>query len=30
LVIENAGHMLHFEAPRELARAIEDFFAPTL
>ena len=30
LVIDNAGHMLHFEAPRELACAIEDFFAPTL
>lgn len=30
LVIDNAGHMLHFEAPRELARAIEDFFAPDL
>ena len=30
LVIDSAGHMLHFEAPRDLARAIEDFFAPTL
>ncbi|MEE8426513.1 MAG: alpha/beta hydrolase [Woeseiaceae bacterium] len=30
VVIDNAGHMLHFEAPRDLACAIEDFFATTL
>ena len=30
LVIPDAGHMLHFEAPAALANAIETFFAPTL
>jgi len=30
VVIEGAGHMLHFEAPGALARAIEDFLLPTL
>ena len=30
LVIENAGHMVHFEAPQVLASAIEAFFQPTL
>lgn len=29
-VIDAAGHMVHFEAPRALAAAIEDFFRPTL
>jgi len=30
LVIDDAGHMLHFEAPRALAGAIEEFFEPSL
>jgi pimeloyl-ACP methyl ester carboxylesterase len=30
LVIDDAGHMVHFEAPRALADAIEEFFQPTL
>ena len=30
LVINDAGHMVHFEAPRALAAAIEEFFQPTL
>jgi pimeloyl-ACP methyl ester carboxylesterase len=30
LVLDDAGHMLHFEVPDALARAIEEFFAPTL
>lgn len=30
LVIDDAGHMLHFEAPQALAAAIEEFFEPTL
>ena len=30
VVIEGAGHMLHFEAPAALARAIEEFLLPTL
>jgi pimeloyl-ACP methyl ester carboxylesterase len=30
LVIDAAGHMVHFEAPRALAAALEDFFQPTL
>lgn len=30
VVIEDAGHMLHFEAPAALAEAIEDFLLPTL
>lgn len=30
LVIEDAGHMVHFEAPQALAAAIEEFFQPTL
>ena len=30
LVIDKAGHMVHFEAPQVLAAAIEDFFRPTL
>ena len=30
VVIEDAGHMLHFEAPAALAAAIEDFLLPTL
>ncbi len=28
--IDNAGHMLHFEAPAALAAAIESFLLPTL
>lgn len=30
LVIDDAGHMVHFEAPQALAAAIEEFFQPTL
>lgn len=30
LTLDDAGHMLHFEAPGALAAAIEDFFRPTL
>jgi pimeloyl-ACP methyl ester carboxylesterase len=30
LVIDAAGHMVHFEAPRALASALEEFFQPTL
>lgn len=30
VAIEGAGHMLHFEAPRALASAIENFLLPTL
>ena len=30
VVIEACGHMVHFEAPRPLARAIEDFLRDTL
>lgn len=30
VVIEGAGHMLHFEKPAALAAAIEDFLLPTL
>jgi len=30
LVIDAAGHMVHFEAPQALAAAIEEFFEPTL
>lgn len=30
VVIEDAGHMLHFEAPAALAAAIEEFLLPTL
>ncbi len=30
VVIEGAGHMLHFETPAALATAIEDFLLPTL
>lgn len=30
VAIEGAGHMLHFEAPRALAEAIEKFLLPTL
>lgn len=30
LVIDKAGHMVHFEAPQVLAAAIEEFFQPTL
>lgn len=30
VVIEGAGHMLHFEAPRALAGTIENFLLPTL
>lgn len=30
VIIEDAGHMLHFDAPRELAAAIEDFLSQTL
>jgi pimeloyl-ACP methyl ester carboxylesterase len=30
VVIEDAGHMLHFETPAPLATAIEDFLLPTL
>lgn len=30
LVIDDAGHMVHFEASRALAAAIEEFFRPTL
>lgn len=30
LVIDDAGHMVHLEAPRVLAAAIEAFLAPTL
>jgi pimeloyl-ACP methyl ester carboxylesterase len=29
-VIDDAGHMIHFEAPEALARAIEHFLEPTL
>ncbi len=29
-LIEGAGHMMHFEAPRQLAAAIEAFFDPRL
>jgi pimeloyl-ACP methyl ester carboxylesterase len=29
-VIDDAGHMVHLEAPGALARAIEEFLAPTL
>ena len=29
-VIDDVGHMMHFEAPRALARAIEAFFGETL
>jgi pimeloyl-ACP methyl ester carboxylesterase len=29
-VIEGAGHMLHFEAPRAFAETIEEFLLPTL
>ena len=30
VVIDDAGHMLHFEMPAALAAAIEDFLLPTL
>jgi pimeloyl-ACP methyl ester carboxylesterase len=30
LVVDDAGHMIHFEAPAALARAIESFLGPTL
>ena len=30
LVIPDAGHMVHFEAPGALARAVEGFLQPTL
>lgn len=30
VAIDGAGHMPHFEAPRALARVIEDFLLPTL
>lgn len=30
LVVDDAGHMVHFEAPRALAAAIEEFFQSTL